>query len=66
MSETSSELHGADAVQFASDRLRKVRVDVDTWEIEYIDDATGETWIMDYPHGEHHGGGSPRLRKQPA
>ncbi len=60
----SNELWGFEAVKFANDRLRKVRTNPDTWEIEYVDDSTGETWVMDYPHSEQHGGGSPRLRKR--
>ena len=31
-------------------------------KVEYIDDATGERWVMDYPQSELHGGGPPRLR----
>jgi len=61
----SDELHGAEAVRFAAERLRRLRSNADTWETEYVDDATGELWVMDYPHGELQGGGSPRLRKQP-
>ena len=62
MSETpSGELHGAVAIEFAKG-LRKVGVNARTWEVEYIDDATGERWIMDYPQSELHGGGPPRLR----
>jgi hypothetical protein len=58
------ELHGAEAVNYADAHLTKVRVDPDSWEIEYVDDSTGETWIMDYPNSEVHGGGSPRLRRR--
>ncbi|MFH0341547.1 MAG: Imm27 family immunity protein [Chromatiales bacterium] len=43
--------------------MRKVGVDADRWEIEYIDDGTGDRWLLDYPESEQHGGGSPRLRK---
>lgn len=56
---------GADALRRA-EKLVKVRVDADRWETEYKDAATGETWILDYPHSEQHGGGSPRLKKQGA
>jgi hypothetical protein len=58
-----TELRGAEAVNFAGAHLRKVRSNPDTWEVEYVDDSTGEHWLMDYPHSEQHGGGSPRLRK---
>ena len=34
------------------------------WETEYEDPKTGAIWVMDYPHSEYHGGGSPRLRKR--
>jgi hypothetical protein len=64
MSTFTAELHGADAVRYANDRLRKLRVNQDTWEVEYIDDATGEEWVLDYPESELHGGGSPRLRRR--
>ncbi|MXN44210.1 hypothetical protein GR138_03350 [Shinella kummerowiae] len=43
--------------------LIKIRTDTETWETEFKDEATGETWILDYPHSHLHGGGSPRLRK---
>jgi Immunity protein 27 len=56
------ELRGTEAVEFAQ-RLRKVASNPDTWEIEYIDEQTGEQWLMDYPDSGSHGGGSPRLRK---
>jgi hypothetical protein len=57
-------LNGADAVKYAAARLRKLRVDPASWEIEYVDDSTGETWVMDYPNSELQGGGSPRLRRR--
>ena len=58
------ELEGKDAVDYAERHLRKLRVNSQTWEIEYEDPTTGEKWIMDYPHSEAQGGGSPRLRRQ--
>lgn len=64
MSVCNTELRGAEAVRYANDHLRKVRVNQDTWEVVYINDATGEEWVMDYPGCELHGGGSPRLRKR--
>ncbi|WP_197486915.1 Imm27 family immunity protein [Rhizobium bangladeshense] len=45
--------------------LSKIKTEPDSWKTEYRDDATGETWILDYPHSEEHGGGSPRLRRKP-
>ena len=59
-----TELHGGDAIKFANERLRKLRTNADTWEVEYVDDDTGEVWLMDYPKSELQGGGSPRLRKR--
>jgi len=59
---TPGELNGRDALDYAK-RLRKVREDATGWEIEYIDDATGERWLMDYPQSYLHGGGPPRLRR---
>ncbi|MGQ3211103.1 MAG: Imm27 family immunity protein, partial [Shinella sp.] len=44
-------------------RLIKTGTNAETWETEFRDEATGETWILDYPHSHLHGGGSPRLRK---
>ena len=32
--------------------------------MEYVDPKTGKRWLMDYPNGEAHGGGEPRLRMQ--
>jgi Immunity protein 27 len=58
-----SELEGAEAVEYAQQRLKEVRVDPDKWEVEYVDERTGDKWLMDYPHAELQGGGSPRLRR---
>jgi hypothetical protein len=63
MTEEDIELTGEKAKEFADTRLRRVRVDPDTWTIEYEDPATGERWLMDYPDSGAHGGGSPRLRR---
>lgn len=54
---------GAEALLHAKN-LTIVRTDPEKWETEYRDEATGETWLLDYPHSEQHGGGSPRLRKK--
>ncbi len=59
----NNEYKGAEAIEFAEKYLRKIRSNIDTWETEYICEETGETWLMDYPNSEQHGGGSPRLRK---
>ena len=62
--EASDELHGAAAQRFAEARLEKVAVDAVAWTTTYCDPADGSIWVMDYPHSEVHGGGSPRLRRE--
>jgi hypothetical protein len=64
MTETNrpTEVHGAAAVELAR-TMRKVKVDPQTWEAEYVDDATGQRWTLDHPASELHGGGPPRLRR---
>jgi len=59
---TATELRGAGAVKFAAEHLKKVRTNPDTWEVEYVDERTGQRWFLDYPNSELQGGGSPRLR----
>ena len=56
--------HGEAAVAFAAANLRKVRSDPTTWQVIYVDDRTGDTWVMEYPESEQQGGGSPRLTKK--
>jgi hypothetical protein len=58
-----TELNGNEAVRYAAEHLREVRTDAEAWTTEYVDDATGEEWIWDYPQSELHGGGPPRLRR---
>lgn len=58
------EVHGEAAVRFAAERLQRVSVDNATWEVHYIDERTGNEWVMDYPESGMHGGGEPRLRKR--
>ncbi|WP_448593695.1 Imm27 family immunity protein [Thermoflexus hugenholtzii] len=58
-----SEIAGSDAEEYAREHLIKVRVDGIAWEIEYQCPETGIHWVMDFPCGEAHGGGPPRLRK---
>ena len=57
------EMNGRKAQDYAKEHLIKVRVD--NWEIEYKCPDTEIHWLMDYPHGELMGGGSPRLRRFP-
>jgi hypothetical protein len=59
------ELEGGEAVEFAAHHLRKVEVDAVNWQVIYEEPGTGEQWVMDYPHSEAQGGGSPRLRRRP-
>ena len=59
----TTELNGAEAIEYAQEHLNKIRVDGDSWQIEYECPDTHIRWLMDYPHGELHGGGPPRLRK---
>lgn len=57
------EYNGAEAINYAKNKLHKTKTNPDTWETEYVCKETGEIWLMDYPNSEQHGGGSPRLRK---
>ena len=57
------EMEGVEAREYANKNLKKVHFDTNKWDIVYIDEATGERWIMDFPFPEAHGGGTPRLRK---
>jgi len=59
------ELRGEQAVRRA-ETMRKVRVNQDKWETEYLDEESGERWVMDYPDSALHGGGTPRLRRRNA
>lgn len=59
----TNELYGAEAKVYAQNHLEKFRVNGDLWQIEYECPDTGVRWIMDFPYGEYHGGGPPRLRK---
>ena len=58
-----NKLEGNEAIQYARNHLRKVKVDGEKWEIEYICPESGIRWIEDFPYGESHGGGPSRLRK---
>jgi hypothetical protein len=42
--------------------LKEIHVDVDRWEIFYIDERNGEKWIEEYPHPEQQAGGASQLR----
>ncbi|MFL5914887.1 MAG: Imm27 family immunity protein [Gaiellaceae bacterium] len=61
----TGEVHGNAAKRFAEAQLEEVAVDVVAWTTTYRDPKDGSIWVMDYPHSEVHGGGSPRLRRQP-
>jgi hypothetical protein len=63
-SHTPVELNGKQAADFAEQYLRKLKPNPQTWDTEYEDPRTGAKWVMDYPHSEVQGGGSPRLRRR--
>ena len=44
------------------DTFSKIKVDVENWEIYYLDERTGEKWLKEYPFSEAQGGGPPQLR----
>ncbi len=57
------ELEGPDAREYADGHLEKLEVDTAQWTVRYVCPQTGRPWLMDYPHSEYHGGGSPHLRQ---
>lgn len=62
MNNFKDKYRGEEAIDFAAKNLKKLESNPETWETEYICEETGNIWIMDYPHSDQHGGGSPRLR----
>lgn len=42
-------------------KLKKVKTDLDNWEIFYVDEQTNEKWVEEKPNSEMHGGGPSRL-----
>jgi hypothetical protein len=63
--EPVSELHGNAAKRFVETQLQEVEVDAAAWTTRYRNPRDGSEWLLDYPHSEVHGGGSPRLRRLP-
>jgi len=59
------ELNGNAATDFADAHLEEPEADASGWITTYRDPTDGSIWVMDYPHGGAHGGGSPRPRRQP-
>lgn len=57
------ELEGVEAEEYAREHLVKEKVDGTRWIIEYRCPQTGMHWVMDFPYGQAHGGGPPRLRR---
>ena len=53
----------ARAVDEKKSKLTFAARDLSGWEEKYVDGATGEIWILDYPESGLHGGGPPRLRR---
>jgi hypothetical protein len=64
MSDSRAEMTGAEAVRFASQHLKVISVDSNRWETVYLEEATGQEWILDYPDSGLQGGGPPRLRRR--
>ena len=58
-----TELTGSAATTYAREHLDKLEIDQANWTIRYRCPATGAHWLQDYPHGESHGGGPPRLHR---
>lgn len=46
----------------ANSHLHKTGHDANGWCTLYSDPTDGRLWELDYPQGELHGGGAPRLR----
>lgn len=61
--EEMSELEGNAALHYIKQHLEMI--EGKDWQIIYQCPITKIKWLLDYPHGEYHGGGSPRLRKLP-
>lgn len=61
--ESLFELEGNEAEIYAEEHLQKLEVDPVAWTKTYVCEATGRTWLMDFPRSEEHGGGPPRLRQ---
>jgi hypothetical protein len=61
MTDSFSTLHGNAALDFIAQGLTEVSVDHLNWAVEYIDESTGISYLLDYPHPGQHGGGEPRL-----
>lgn len=57
-----TEFKGNEALEFIK-KLKKISIDQENWNIIYLDEKSGEKWILDYPDSSNHGGGQPRIRK---
>ncbi|NTS43923.1 hypothetical protein HRG84_23790 [Flavisolibacter sp. BT320] len=55
-------LYGA-ALDEKLETLKQVKADTTNWTVFYIDVATDEKWVKEYPHSEMHGGGAPVLKQ---
>jgi hypothetical protein len=42
-------LLGKKALTFTRANVKAMKVDAEKWETEYLDEKTGEKWILDYP-----------------
>ncbi|AKV02680.1 hypothetical protein AKJ09_09343 [Labilithrix luteola] len=59
----ATDLCGNEALAFVG-KLRELGSDGERWETEYVDDSSGEIWVLYYPESGYHGGGFPRVRKK--
>ncbi len=60
--ETVTELRGSEVPKFIESHLQKVGGA--NWQVEYLCPITGISFIKDFPDGDSHGGGAPRLRRK--
>jgi len=42
--------------------LKKIKVDMDNWEVFYLDEVSGEKWVREFPFAYMQAGGPPQLR----
>ena len=63
--DSTSQLEGAEALEYVAEFLSEVRVDVGKWETEYACKCCGARWLETRPHSYYHGGGLPLLTRLP-
>jgi hypothetical protein len=57
------ELTGDAAEAYVREHLERLDLDPDTWSVRFRCPDTGHLWVRDFPRGELHTGGPPRLRR---